>query len=388
MCIMLNFVWGRELTGLLVNDMAHIEDIQEARLKDEILRRLAEEQINISELTKKELASLENEIKMGVIPGVNALDGVLHWAYRRIERKKHKKEFNKIISAAKAIKIIIALLLATLLVGCAERKVTIENRAIVSIAPLKPIVEAILGDDFEVEVLVPAGASPETFELTPKQLREVESARFVFGTGLLAFEQELLHRIARNNQVVNTSQGIELIAGTCSHAHNSHATCSHGHAHGVDPHIWCSPKALRTIAENSYKAIHTTLPDSTKYEARYTALCEQLLELDEEVTEMCRYSPHGYFIIFHPALTYLARDYNLEQVALEDEGKEPSVRRLAQVINRARRDGVKRIFYQSEFPRHSVEAVCRDAGAEPTEINPLCEDIFNNIRNITRLITE
>lgn len=288
----------------------------------------------------------------------------------------------------KAILSIISLLVATLLVGCAERKVEVENRAVVSIAPLKPLVEGILGDDFEVEVLVPAGASPETFELTPKQLREVESARFIFSTGLLSFEQELIRRIAREEQTVNLSHGIELIAGTCSHAHHSHATCSHGHAHGVDPHIWCSPKALRQMAENTYEAIRTTLPDSTKYEVRYTALCERLLELDEEVAEMCRYSPRGYFIIFHPALTYLARDYGLEQVALENEGKEPSVKRLAEVIDRARRDGVKRIFYQSEFPQHSVEAVCRDAEAEPTEIDPLCEDLFNNIRHITRLITE
>ena len=133
----------------------------------------------------------------------------------------------------------VAILLFSL-AGCAERKVVVENRVVVSIAPLKPLVEGILGDDFEVSVLVPFGASPETFEPTPKQLREVETARFVFGTGVLEFEQELLHRIARNEQIINTSQGIELIQGSCSHAHHAH----HNHAHGVDPHIWCSPKSL------------------------------------------------------------------------------------------------------------------------------------------------
>ena len=153
-------------------------------------------------------------------------------------------------------KILSILLVATLLiVGCAERKVVVENRAVVTIAPLKPLVESILGDDFEVSVLVPLGASPETFEPTPKQLREVESARFVFGTGLREFEQELLKRIARNEQIINLSQGIELIAGTCSHAHHVHtAECKHDHhahhAHGVDPHIWCSPKSLGKMAEN------------------------------------------------------------------------------------------------------------------------------------------
>lgn len=284
-------------------------------------------------------------------------------------------------------------LIATTLIffGCTERKIVVENRAIVSISPLKPLIENILGDDFEVSVLVPQGASPETFEPTPKQLREVESARFVFGTGLLDFEQALLHRVARNEQIINLSHGIELIAGTCSHAHHSHTTtCEHGHhhAHGIDPHIWCSPKTLGKMAENTYNAIAREMPDSTKYTERYTELCIKLLELDEEVSELCRQSPRSTFYIYHPALTYLARDYGLTQVAVEHEGKEPSAKHLARIIEQARKEGVKHIFYQSEFPASSVEAICNDINATAVEINPLEEDIFDNIRHIATLITE
>ena len=272
-----------------------------------------------------------------------------------------------------------------ILTGCTGRKIIVENRAIVSIAPLKPLVENILGDDFEVSVLVPLGASPETFEPTPKQLREVESARFVFGTGLLEFEQELLHRIARNEQIINLSQGIELIAGSCSHAHHNHQC---GHAHGIDPHIWCSPKSLGKMAENIHSAIVREMPDSTKYGERYNTLCTKLLELDEEVAEMCRQSHRSTFMIYHPALSYLARDYGLTQVAIENEGKEPSAKHLAHIIEQARNEGVKHIFYQSEFPASSVEIICRDTNATAVEINPLAENIFANIRHITTLITE
>lgn len=296
---------------------------------------------------------------------------------------------------------IFLLLCTTLLfIGCTERKVVVENRAIVSIAPLKPLVENILGDDFEVSVLVPQGASPETFEPTPKQLRDVETARFVFGTGLLEFEQALLHRVARNEQIINLSQGIELIAGSCSHAHHTYTTtCEHGcshdhnhdahhHAHGIDPHVWCSPKALGKMAENTYHAIAREMPDSTKYGEHYTTLCIRLLELDEEVAELCRQSPRSTFFIYHPALTYLARDYGLTQVAVEHEGKEPSAKHLARIIEQARTEGVKHIFYQSEFPASSVEVICKDINATAVEINPLKEDIFENIRHIATLITE
>ena len=289
----------------------------------------------------------------------------------------------------KISKILFVISFALLFVGCGERKVVVENRAVVSIAPLKPLVESILGDDFEVSVLVPQGASPETFEPTPKQLRDIETARFVFGTGLLEFEQELLHRIARNEQIVNLSQGIDLIAGTCSHAHHAHShnhAC--GHAHGVDPHIWCSPKSLGKMAENIHNAIALEMPDSTKYGEHYTTLCIKLLDLNEEVAEMCRQSQRSTFLIYHPALSYLARDYGLTQVAIEAEGKEPSAKHLAKIIEQARREGVQHIFYQSEFPASSVEVICQDVGATAVEINPLDENIFENIRHIVTLITE
>jgi zinc transport system substrate-binding protein len=103
---------------------------------------------------------------------------------------------------------------------------------------------------------------------------------------------------------------------------------------------------------------------------------------------MCQKSLHKSFIIYHPALTYLARDYGLTQVAVEKDGKEPSAKHLAQIINQARAEGVKHIFYQSEFPASSVAIICKDTGATAVEINPLSEDIFANIRHIVTLITE
>ena len=142
------------------------------------------------------------------------------------------------------------------------------------------------------------------------------------------------------------------------------------------------------MAENIHSAIALEMPDSTKYSERYTALCIKLLELDEEVAEMCRQTPRNVFMIYHPALTYLARDYGLTQVAVENEGKEPSAKHLARIIEQARAEGIKHIFYQSEFPASSVEVICRDTGATAVEINPLDEDIFTNIRHIATLITE
>lgn len=283
----------------------------------------------------------------------------------------------------KILYLFIYIALAMMLYSCKNiEKKSYDNTIFVSIAPLKPIVEAIVGDDFSVEVLVPTGASPETFEPTPKQFIALNESVMVLSTGLLDFEKSLLQRVHDQSKVINLSQGIATIAGSCSHTHHG----KHCH-HGVDPHIWCSPKCIDIMAKNMYNALVAMVPDKD-YSTAYSTLNEQIKELDSVVTKLCDNSSLPYFIIYHPALTYLARDYNLEQVAIEHEGKEPSAKHLATIIERARRDGMKRVFYQSEFPESSVAIVAEDIGAETVEINPLDENIFENIVTITTLITE
>ena len=283
----------------------------------------------------------------------------------------------------KILYLFIYIALAMMLYSCNNiEKKSYDNTIFVSIAPLKPIVEAIVGDDFSVEVLVPAGASPETFEPTPKQFIALNESVMVLSTGLLDFEKSLLQRVHDQSKVINLSQGIATIAGSCSHTHHG----KHCH-HGVDPHIWCSPKCIDIMAKNTYNALVAMVPDKD-YSTAYSTLNEQIKELDSVVTKLCDNSSLPYFIIYHPALTYLARDYNLEQVAIEHEGKEPSAKHLATIIERARRDGIKRVFYQSEFPESSVAIVAEDIGAETVEINPLDENIFENIVTIATLITE
>lgn len=283
----------------------------------------------------------------------------------------------------KILYLFIYIALAIMLYSCNNiEKKSYDNTIFVSIAPLKPIVEAIVGDDFSVEVLVPAGASPETFEPTPKQFIALNESVMVLSTGLLDFEKSLLQRVHDQSKVINLSQGIATIAGSCSHTHHG----KHCH-HGVDPHIWCSPKCIDIMAKNMYNALVVMVPDKD-YTTAYSTLNEQIKELDSVVTKLCNNSSLPYFIIYHPALTYLARDYNLEQVAIEHEGKEPSAKHIATIIERARRDGMKRVFYQSEFPESSVAIVAEDIGAETVEINPLDENIFENIVTIATLITE
>lgn len=144
-------------------------------------------------------------------------------------------------------KIYIALLIAIVCGGCTSRRQADGEPLYVSILPLRSLVQGIVGDDFDIEVLVPPGASPETFEPTPRQFVGLNKARMVFNVGLIDFETTLLAKIEDQAKVVNLSRGIELIAGTCSHGSHGHT-----HTHGIDPHVWTSPRALQKMAENAY----------------------------------------------------------------------------------------------------------------------------------------
>lgn len=278
-------------------------------------------------------------------------------------------------------KLLITCIIA-LSVGCGPRPQSDENTLYVSILPLRGLVGEIVGDDFEIEVLVPPGASPETFEPTPRQFVGLNRARMIFNVGLIDFETTLLSKVEDRRKVVDLSNGVEPIAGTCSHG--SHG---HHHAHGVDPHIWTSPKALQRMAANAYEVIRKAYPDSVKYERSYHKLQEKLEELDRKVAERIAQSGVDRFVVYHPALTYYARDYGLRQIAIEADGKEPSARQLAQLIREAREAGVRAIFYQREFPASVVEVIAEDIGARAVEIDPVREDVANNILEITMQIT-
>lgn len=279
-------------------------------------------------------------------------------------------------------KIYITLLIAILCGGCTSRRPADGEPLYVSILPLRSLVQGIVGDDFDIEVLVPPGASPETFEPTPRQFVGLNKARMVFNVGLIDFENTLLAKVEDQEKVVNLSRGIELIAGTCSHGSHGHT-----HTHGIDPHVWTSPRALQKMAENAYEAIREAYPDSVKYETNYRLLQQELKALDERTAARIAASDVEYFIIYHPALTYYARDYGLRQIAIEADGKEPSAKQLTQLIRQAREDGVRRILYQSQFPASAVEVIARDIDAEYAEVDPLREDVIANIEEITGIIT-
>lgn len=279
---------------------------------------------------------------------------------------------------------LVALLLATLaLTSCRNETASSREVIVASIAPVKYIVEQIVGDDIPIEVLVPAGVSPETFDPSPKQLIEINEARAIMSVGLIDFEKSILKRLGDKSRLIDLSAGVELLAGSCSHDHSG---THHHHDHGVDPHIWTSPRELEVMALNCYNAIANLYPDSLHYKENYITLQSRLKRLDLDISAQLIASDIKSFVIYHPAYTYFARAYGIEQVAVEEDGKDPSARRLGEIIDLAREQRIHGVLYQTQFPSSEVAVIAQDIGVEAVAVDPLAENIIEHIEEFANII--
>lgn len=271
--------------------------------------------------------------------------------------------------------------------GCGSYNNNVNNskQIMVSIEPLKGLVDIITCNDFIINTIVPLGEGPETYAPTPSTIAKIEESEFVFLTGPLEFERELIgDNKQKNRNLHNISSGTDLISS--EHAHH-HAEEGHSHHHGTDPHIWLSVRELQTVVNNITDVIMAAYPDSTKYAERGVALIDKLKECDAAMTDAFAESGAQAFAIYHPALSYYARDYGLEQIAIEDEGKEPNLARLKSSIDRAKSLNINKILYQREYPVSVVENFATELGATPEMFDPLSSDIVAELCRITTLLT-
>jgi len=243
----------------------------------------------------------------------------------------------------------------------------------VSILPQKYLIERIAGEQVEVNVLIPPGASPATYEPSLAQLSGLDQSKLYMKIGYVGFELSWMDKFSSVNpdmKIVDLSRGIDLI-----HEAEGEEEEHHGHSHGgSDPHIWMSVLNVKTISKNIFNELILLFPDEKE------AMEQRFLEFNHELDSMHRYISmrmkevkERSFLIYHPALSYFARDYNLQQYPIEIEGKTPSPAHLKRLTDLSREKAIKTIFIQSQFDKRNAEILAREIDAEIIQFNPLDE---------------
>ncbi len=245
----------------------------------------------------------------------------------------------------------------------------------VSILPQKYFVERIGKEQVKVEVMVSPGESPATFNPNSKKMSLLSQAKLYFSIGV-PFETIWIGRI---QSIHSSLQFVPL------HDDENPAT-DHGrvsrHSRGSnDPHIWTSPTKVKIMAKKIKETLVLVEP---KKEAYFTknlqAFHDDLNALDKDVREILARSDNHRFMVFHPAWSYFAEDYGLEQISIEDGGKEPGARTLQKIIEHGKNLGVKVIFVQKQFSLPVAKKIAKMIGATVHEIDPLAEDYLENMR--------
>jgi len=292
--------------------------------------------------------------------------------------------------------IILRVTLITLMLGtasltaCRPAPVTQQTQATdtipvtVSIEPQKYFVERIGGDRFKVNVMVQTGVDPHTYEPKPDQMRSLASSKAYFSIGGDLEKAWLPRLLAANNQlnIVDTSQGVEKLP-MVAHEHENHSE----EGETLDSHIWLSPQRVKQQAQTIFQSLVKIDPKhQVEYQANLDQFIKEIDSLDQEIRQQLTPLKNRTFMVFHPEWGYFAKDYNLNMIAIEVEGNEPSAAELGDIIKTAKSNKIKVIFTQPEFSPQTSQAIAQEIGAKVIPMSGFSPDWLNNLRQVSQTL--
>jgi len=250
-----------------------------------------------------------------------------------------------------------------------------------SIFPLYDIVRNVAGDQADVHLLLPPGASPHFFEFTPQQINELEGIdiAFVIGHGIDNWAEDILE--SNGADVVTVDNGITLRAKEESHdvttevEHGDEST--HEHSHGdsmVNPHYWLDMNNAARIVQNVADVLAKNDPDnSDAYQQNAQEFITQLASVDQDLQDRVATLSHRDMITLHKSWPYFAAHFDLHVVGtfMPEAGTEPSPQYLANLGYAAEEMGAGVIFSEPQLSTQSIETFAKDNDLKIAVIDPL-----------------
>ena len=246
---------------------------------------------------------------------------------------------------------------------------------VVTVGPQEEFVKKVGGDKVDVTVMVPPGADPHTYEPLSNQMKQVQNALIYFQVGSgIEFEVTWMDRISGMNpkmKLVNSSTGIELIPNTAEQEE------------GSDPHVWVSPRNAKIMVENIYQSLVEADPENKEYYTKNKdEYLTQLDELDKNITITLSGKNNTKIMVYHPAWAYFARDYNLQQISIESQGKEPTPQGIANLVDQARNENIKVIFISPQFSTSNAQVIANEIGGKVVIVDDLSEKYIENMKKV------
>lgn len=305
------------------------------------------------------------------------------------------------------MKKILAIFLSILmLTSCATKPENKENKegtstkeegkkvVYTSFYPIEFATKEIVKDKMEVKSVIPAGVEVHDWEPSLKDIQGLKDSNLVLINGLeLESWIEDAKKVVDNDKIVDLSDGIDLIKADededdhnheddhdheDEHDHDHEEEEGHGHHHHhhgeFDPHIWLSLRNFQIVSKNICEAVSNADPENKEfYEKNYEEFKNKLNELDKKYAGEFEKNKGKHIIVPHEAFGYMARDYGLVQIPIENltSDSEPDLKTIASIVDTAKSEGIKTVFYEGEGSGKVPQTIAKEIGGKAMPIHTL-----------------
>lgn len=262
-------------------------------------------------------------------------------------------------------------------VSCSTASDSSKITVAVSVMPQKAFVEAVGGDLIDTVVMIPPGKSPENYEPSPKLMSAFSEADIYFSIGVPAESAYILPIVSKSTKIVALADAVDSVYPP------------NLLGEGRDPHIWLSPKRVKVMIDVIADKLSELDPSNADtFRQNANNYKNDLDHLDAELRSSLEGVKDRSFIAYHPAFGYVASDYGLKMYALEDGGHEITGSHLAEMIELAKRENIRVIFYQAEISSAQAEAFADEIGGKTLMLDPLSENYIENMRAMAKIMAE
>ena len=260
-------------------------------------------------------------------------------------------------------------------------------QVVASIFPVADMARQVGGENVDVTTIVPAGASPHTFEMKPSLVKTFASAQvfLMIGAGLEYWADQLVQSTGKKLKPIVLSDGMTLIRSTDMHhdkpadtkSHDSNKTRHTGHSHEQDagnPHVWLDPHLAQTMVTRIQEAFSAADPDhAMDYAHRAKDYRNQLDTLDREIADIVSQFTIRQVVSFHSSWDYFIARYGLTLAGVIEKspGRNPTPREIADIVSKIGSFHIRAVFAESQFSPKVADVIATEAGVKVMILDPL-----------------
>ena len=275
--------------------------------------------------------------------------------------------------------LIFGLLLASLLYwgyqGQKKETSTASRKISTTIFPLYDIAKHIAGEQIEVVLLLPPGASPHSYEPSPEGIKKLQgsSALFYIGHGIDTWSTDMARSAGIEHQVI-VDKNVTLLKMTDEHHHDEEVQGHEEPIDGMDPHYWLNFANAQGIALQIRDELSAQYPEyKTSFHQNYESYQSELQKADRELTDKVQQLPNKNIATFHNAYGYLADNFGLTIVTTFEEfpGEEPTAEYLQEFTTEIQAHKLTAIFAEPQFATRSLQPIAEDLGITISQLDPI-----------------